>query len=64
MANNRFVMRLRACSQYCADKYGSDHCWINFDKRDYCMNQEIGMEYIQKITDQERKKKWKQSKRK
>ena len=62
MANNRFVMRFKAFKQYFDYKYGEDHYWFNFDKRDYCMSQELGMEYVQKITDQERKKKWKRQK--
>lgn len=64
MANNRFIGRLNAFNQYMVYKYGKDHFWFNFDKRDYCMSQELGMEYVQKITDQERKKKCQQPKRK
>jgi len=64
LANNRFIGRLNAFNQYMAYKYGEDHFWFNFDKRDYCMSQELGMEYVQKLTDQERKKKCQQPKRK
>lgn len=57
MANDRFIGRLNAFNHYMAYKYGSDLYWFNFDKRDYCMSQELGMEFIQRISDKYTKKK-------
>lgn len=55
MANNRFIGRLNAFNQYMAYRYGSDMYWFNFDKRDYCVSQELGMEFIQRICDRNQK---------
>jgi hypothetical protein len=50
-------MRVKALKQYFAYKYGSDRDWLNFDRTDYCVCQEIGMELIQKINNQIQRKK-------
>ena len=36
-------------------KYGSDMFWFNFDKTDYYLSQELGMEFLQRIYDRNQK---------